>query len=153
MTPFRRRERGVAALEFAITVPVFLALLGGVIYFGLLLYAKFVMVNAANAAVRSCVIKNAGYKSRGVYEDCARKNFSAMINVTSNGLCSRGVDNIQVNSLDLGPRNGNAGMHLLTLSFDCKVNSGANLLNLANKGSIATMFTIPISSSMPYYLN
>jgi Flp pilus assembly protein TadG len=147
-----RRQRGVAALEFAITVPVFLALLGGVIYFGLLLYAKFVMANAANAAVRSCVIKNAGYKSKSIYEDCARRNFSALINTSSSGLCSRGVDNIQVNSIDLGARNGNPGMQLLTLSFDCKVNSGSNLLNLANKGSITSMFTIPISSSMPYYL-
>jgi Flp pilus assembly protein TadG len=148
----RRRECGVAALEFAITVPVFLALLGGVIYFGLLLYAKFVMVNAANAAVRTCVIKNAGYKNIGTYEECARRNFMAMVNTSSSGLCSRGVDNVTTKSDPIGPSNNNPGMMLLTLSFDCKVNSGSNLLNLANRGSTADMFTIPISSSMPYYL-
>jgi len=56
----RRRERGAAAVEFALLSPVLLLLVAGCINFGLAGYAKFRLSDAAMVAVRSCVAAGAG---------------------------------------------------------------------------------------------
>lgn len=48
----RARERGAAAVEFAMVLPVLLLLLGGVIDFGSLYYNQIVLSNAARDGAR-----------------------------------------------------------------------------------------------------
>lgn len=43
----RKRSRGQALVEFAIIFPLFLIVLGSVLYFGFLLYSKMSIINAA----------------------------------------------------------------------------------------------------------
>ncbi|MEX4001580.1 TadE/TadG family type IV pilus assembly protein [Paraburkholderia sp. EG285A] len=51
----RRAQRGVAALEFALVLPLLMLLLFGIVEMGFLLYDKAVITNAARAAVRQAV--------------------------------------------------------------------------------------------------
>ncbi len=59
----RRRERGVAALEFAIILPVFLALLLGIIMFGQLIRLHLVVFTAANDC--SVAMSQGAYQTSG----------------------------------------------------------------------------------------
>ena len=51
----RRTQRGVAAVEFALVLPVLLAVLFGIVELGFMLYDKAVITNASRAAVRQAV--------------------------------------------------------------------------------------------------
>ena len=53
--PRRRGQRGIAALEFALVLPLLLLLLFGIVEMGFLLYDKAVITNASRAAVRQAV--------------------------------------------------------------------------------------------------
>jgi Flp pilus assembly protein TadG len=46
-------ERGAAAVEFALLVPIFLVMVFGIMDFGLLIYSKTVVNNAAREAART----------------------------------------------------------------------------------------------------
>ena len=48
----RLRERGAAAVEFALILPILLILVGGVIDFGRLYYTQIQLANAARDGVR-----------------------------------------------------------------------------------------------------
>ena len=54
MTP--RRERGAAAVELAIVLPLLLLLVGGIIDFGRLMFAEVMVTNAAREGARSLVV-------------------------------------------------------------------------------------------------
>lgn len=54
--PKRRRERGQAMVEFALILPVLLALLCGIIDFGWLYYNQLTLTNAAREGARYAVI-------------------------------------------------------------------------------------------------
>ena len=47
-----RESRGAAAVEFALLVPIFLVIVFGVVDFGLMLYSKTVITNAAREGAR-----------------------------------------------------------------------------------------------------
>jgi Flp pilus assembly protein TadG len=51
-TTKRRRDKGAAAVEFALILPVLLLLVGGVVDFGLLYYNQIVLSNAARDGSR-----------------------------------------------------------------------------------------------------
>lgn len=51
----RRAQRGIAALEFALVLPLLLLLLFGIVEMGFLLYDKAVITNASRAAARQAV--------------------------------------------------------------------------------------------------
>lgn len=63
MRPCRRlrtrdRDRGAEAVEFALILPVFIALISGVIYFGLILAAQISITQAARDGARYAAICN-----------------------------------------------------------------------------------------------
>jgi Flp pilus assembly protein TadG len=53
--PHWKNQRGVAAVEFAIVLPVLLSILFGIVEFGLLMYDKVVITNASREAARAGV--------------------------------------------------------------------------------------------------
>jgi len=55
----RSRERGVAAVEFALLLPVLALILFGIIEFGLLLYDQQVITNASREGARAGIVEAA----------------------------------------------------------------------------------------------
>lgn len=64
--PGRPRERGAAAVEFALVLPILLLFLGGIIDFGRAFFTQVVLTNAAREGVRAAVVQvdNAGIVTR-----------------------------------------------------------------------------------------
>ena len=58
--PFRRRQRGAALAELAITLPIFLALVLGVIEYGYYFYVAVSANNAAREGARQCTLVSLG---------------------------------------------------------------------------------------------
>ena len=55
----RSRERGAAAVEFALILPVLVLILFGIIEFGLLLYDQQVITNASREGARAGIVQAA----------------------------------------------------------------------------------------------
>lgn len=56
-TPKRgQKERGTAALEFALTIPIFVAMLGFIFSVGSGLWVRYQLVDHATAAARACAM-------------------------------------------------------------------------------------------------
>jgi Flp pilus assembly protein TadG len=51
----KRRSGGQSLVEFALVLPVFLLLLGGIIDFGFMFYSRITVINAAREGARSAV--------------------------------------------------------------------------------------------------
>jgi Flp pilus assembly protein TadG len=54
----RKKERGAAAVEFALVLPLLLALVFGIVEFGRLYNAQVVITNAARSAARTMAVTN-----------------------------------------------------------------------------------------------
>lgn len=52
----RLREKGAAAVEFALILPILLTLVFGIIEFGVMLYNKAVMTNASREIARQAIL-------------------------------------------------------------------------------------------------
>lgn len=52
----RRRTRGQSLVEFALVVPIFLLLLCGILDFGVVLYSRMTVINAAREAARAATL-------------------------------------------------------------------------------------------------
>lgn len=52
----RRAEKGAAAVEFALVLPILLVILFGIIEFGLIMYDKAVLTNASREAARAGIV-------------------------------------------------------------------------------------------------
>jgi len=59
----RRRSKGVAAVEFALIVPLLLVILFGIIDFGFMLYDKAMLTNAAREGARAGIVLRNPYMS------------------------------------------------------------------------------------------
>ena len=57
---YLHNNRGVAAVEFAICLPILLLLVFGLIEFGLMFYNKQVMTNASREGVRAGIVTGTG---------------------------------------------------------------------------------------------
>lgn len=67
-TPERRafpRDAGAAAVEFAIILPLFLILIGGIIDFGRLFYAEIIVANASREGARMLAM---GYSEQQAFD-------------------------------------------------------------------------------------
>ncbi len=60
MRPFQRQRRGANAVEFALTLPIFLLLLGGIVDFGWMFYYKAALNSAVYDACRAGVTRDPG---------------------------------------------------------------------------------------------
>ena len=150
------RQRGVAAMEFALTVPLFLAILGATVYFGLALYTKFLMINAANTAVRACVSKQVGFTKVGDFTTCASTEFNALMTLG-------GYSTLCGNGSGISPSPGSQpisvgalanDVQLLTLSITCNVTI-SGMVNMASPGASTGGSTVALQifSAMPYTLS
>lgn len=58
-------ERGVVAAEFALLLPVFLLILFGIIEFGMLMYGREVVTNAAREGARAGIVQGPPKRTAG----------------------------------------------------------------------------------------
>jgi len=58
-------ERGVAAAEFALLLPVFLLILFGIIEFGMIMYGREVVTNAAREGARAGIVQGPPKRTAG----------------------------------------------------------------------------------------
>jgi Flp pilus assembly protein TadG len=152
---FGRRQRGVAAMEFALTVPLFLAIVGATVYFGLALYTKFLMINAANAAVRACVSKQVGFSKDADFTSCATTEFSSLVSLGGYSTMCGGASITPVamtQPVSVGALASN--VRLLTLGITCNVTI-SGMVNMASPGGATGNSTVALQifSAMPYTLN
>ncbi len=154
---FRASQHGVAAVEFALVVPSFLALLGATVYFGLALYTKFLVTNAANAAVRNCVIKQVGWYSESQFLSCAASEFTSFIGSGNLGnmqnLCSGSAPTVTSRSFPVANGTLANSVRMLTLQVNCTVAVGAITWESAAGRGASTTLPLVATSSMPYALN
>lgn len=68
-----KKERGASAVEFALLLPVFLAILFGVIEFGLALWRKQMLTNAVREGARVGIVAAATPKNAGEIEAVVAK--------------------------------------------------------------------------------
>lgn len=146
-------QRGSVAVEFALVTPIFLALVGAVFYFGLALYTRLLVLNAANTAVRSCVIRQVGNQSDGDFTSCASSEFTRLTGPAGGFsiLCNGGTPQAQATfqPASFGSLRGN--VKVLTLNVTCDVSMGT-LMWMSSSGGGATIKTMRIATAMPYSL-
>jgi Flp pilus assembly protein TadG len=112
-------ESGVAAIEFAIVLPILLILLFGIIEFSLLLYDKAMITNASREAARTGILFNAGVNVTDDAIDDVVQNYAA-----ANLISFSEGDNPPVTSVSREDTNGdtiefNAGDTLtVTVTYD-----------------------------------
>lgn len=58
-------ERGAAATEFAILLPVFLMILFGIIEFGMMMYGREIVTNAAREGARAGIVQGPPKRTSG----------------------------------------------------------------------------------------
>lgn len=104
-------QKGAATVEFALVVPILLAIILGIIQFGYVFFMQISMTQAARAAVRSMVVEN----------DQSKANSIALANVV--GLTS---SNIQYSGSCPNPATVPATAIIVTISYT--VNALGNLL-------------------------
>lgn len=149
-------QRGVAALEFALVVPLFLMLLGGTIYFGIALFAKIVVTNAANVAVRACVAKQVGFQDDGAFTSCATSEMASITssNGTFSNLCMGGSGQAaaKTSPVAVGALAQDVKLLVLTVPCNISVNGMINGAGAYGAGANITQFNMQIVTSMPYTL-
>jgi len=90
----RQPDRGAAAVEFALVLPLLLLVVFGLIDFGRMLNAQITLTEAAREGARA----NALSSSVGSRVDLASQNLgpSGTVHYTVNSDCAGGADNAQV---------------------------------------------------------
>lgn len=62
---WKLNERGAAATEFALLLPVFLMILFGIIEFGMIMYGREVVTNAAREGARAGIVQGPPKRTAG----------------------------------------------------------------------------------------
>ena len=138
----RRRERGAAAVEFALVLPMFLCALGLVMNVGIGFFARFQLTNYASAAARSCVSQvNVNSAALG---GCVNQYMSSTDLSTLEGLCN----NLTVTPMVMPGPSNNPAMQILQVQVTCNAMwvTFANAINLEDR----TSWMITVKSQMPF---
>lgn len=120
-------ERGAAAVELAIILPLLLVLVGGIIDFGRLLYAEVMVTNAAREGVRMLAM---GYPPADA---------TIRIQSASPGLAAAGGLAAPVYSVCSAPGVGNASATVSIAAFDWLLVDAFVSLAAPQPSSTATM--------------
>jgi Flp pilus assembly protein TadG len=119
----RMGERGSAALEFALTMPVFLMVTAGVIEFGHAFQVRQNLVNAASEAARA-----------GSQLTCPRPSDGEASAAAFASLSDAGLDP-SLARIDLSNTGGDPGTDMsVTLAYDVYLPMLSNILHLTNLG-------------------
>lgn len=112
----RANQRGAAALEFALVLPVLITLLGMMVAIGQGLKARHQMLNYATAAARYCAFQKPSPSMRGSLTGCVNSYVSYITSQDDTSLppCT----NIQVTSSTV-PSNANPDMYYLAVQMSC----------------------------------
>lgn len=94
----RARERGAAAVEFALVLPVLVIIMMGIIDFGMVTNAQAIVANAARDGARSASM------GRDTATAClaAVKASSTLLGYSNTGDCSTSVPSVTVTCLNAG---------------------------------------------------
>ena len=92
-------ERGVAAAEFALLLPVLLLMLLGIIEFGMIMYSREVVTNAAREGARAGIVQGPPKRTEGQIKEIAR-NY-----LTNTGINSSKVEFAVTNAELVSPNN------------------------------------------------
>lgn len=150
----RHEQAGAAALEFAIVAPLLIALLTGMMYFGLALFARIVVTEAAHAAVRSCVLQQRGDASQGAYGSCASEQFTTLMALpVFSAMCDNGMPTPTTTFSRLSPAlSGPSSIVMMTLTVTCNRNINP-VVNVAGDTPVPSTLAMQITSAMPLVLN
>jgi Flp pilus assembly protein TadG len=87
MKTFMRRldERGVAAAEFALLLPALLLILFGIIEFGMIMYGREVVTNAAREGARAGIVQGPPKRTEG-----------EIVTIAENYLANTGINSSNV---------------------------------------------------------
>jgi Flp pilus assembly protein TadG len=141
------RERGAAAVEFALVLPSFLMITGMMISLCIALYTRYELAYVATTAARTCVMASQPPNSRAAIENCARNQITQMLR-TLNTACTSSppaaVQSIQPG----GEPNASPALYLLTVSLSCNY----NVLPMVRAVAPGTLTTIQLNAqaAMPY---
>ena len=92
----RKPERGIAALEFALILPLLLLLLGGMVEISLMLYDQAVLTNASREGARAGIVLRQPKPSAAEIETVA-------LNYASGALVSLGAASAPAVTVDQAP--------------------------------------------------
>lgn len=81
----RRRREGQSLVEFAVTLPVFLLLLAGIVDFGMGLYSQMTIINAAREGARLGIVE-LGVASTPAMVATAKDNVRDRVEAMASGL-------------------------------------------------------------------
>ena len=84
-------ERGAVAVEFALLLPVLLTILFGIIEFGMIMYGREVVTNAAREGARA-----------GIVQGPPKRTAGEIITIANNYLTSTGINTANVTFTTVG---------------------------------------------------
>lgn len=147
----RGRTRGAAAVEFALTLPIFLVVVGAAFSFSLALIARFELANIADKALRDCILQ---YPQKGSQiQSCAQSVAQTLYleyrqPCIDGGLTARVVN--LASSAGTVKNSLNTQVHTLDLEMKCTW-SYLPMMNLGGSASTGiTSMDLSVHTSMPY---
>lgn len=140
-------QRGAAAVEFAMVVPIFIALLGFIISVGAGLWARYQMVGYATAAARACAfsVPTTDQSVLPCAQRVVNQELAAQPITWCNGTPSAAIwytTNLTANT----------GLHFLNIRLTCQMrwNPMVNAIQGSTLGGSA--YQVVANASMPYLL-
>ncbi len=135
-TATKNRNRGQALVEFAIIFPLFLIVLGSVLYFGFLLYSKMSIINAAR--------EGAHY---GILLDPSDPAFDTQVSDQVQGAAGAGLNPTSVSTATQG-FHVDPTTHLVT-STSCTWGNGGSCVA---GDAVTVTVTYPFANPIPLHL-
>lgn len=99
-------ERGVVAAEFALLLPVFLLILFGIIEFGMIMYGRETVTNAAREGARA-----------GIVQGPPKRTSSEITAIANNYLTGTGIKQADVTFTPVGVGLSNPNMLTVTAQY------------------------------------
>jgi Flp pilus assembly protein TadG len=139
------KERGVAAVEFALIVPIFVATFGFIVSVGSGLWVRYQLVNHANAAARACAMSVPTTDASVV--NCVPGVVQRDLAVAPVRWCAHvGAPVVSVGT----QLSTNPNLHMLSVQLSC--NMTWNVMNTQTDTSNPSIYTVTGVSQMPFLL-
>jgi hypothetical protein len=146
----RRGSHGAAALEFAIVMPIMVALFGGLLSFGTILWSQYQLGLLTAQTARTCVAMQASLAGNAAssLQACATQQFTVLYNQTSAKMCDQPPQVTPV-ATPLGASLASGRQaYLLKVQATCQKNYFP-LLNVYTRANL-TSAKLKAQSAMPF---